>query len=290
MNWTKIPTNLLISRTPDNELVAIVKYQLLWADLEYQPTDEIALRYMTNKQLASVKHYLNDIEAQVVSDIKSTINHRGNQKMFYQKKQLLKQNADSQYDSQYDDKSDSNTDGADKIRLDKIRKEKELSSDNSKKKFTHQSEFYVDGQYFDEFPVEALPLLKKHWSSRELERIRKDLACKPAHNTTIERLLQEYPSDILPYKLLGEKKSIPLTKKQWEWFQEQSITPAVKVKAIDILENYALSHPDKFKKFTDPSLIMGRKSGWAYVEAFKEPYRFENQEELIAELKRVGLR
>lgn len=159
-----------------------------------------------------------------------------------------------------------------------------------KKRFTVQSEFYVDGQYFDEFPVEALPLLKKHWSSRELERIRKDLACKPAHNTTVERLLQEYPSDILPYKLLGEKKSIPLTKKQWEWFQEQSITPAVKVKAIDILENYALSHPDKFKKFTDPSLIMGRKSGWAYVEAFKEPYRFENQEELIAELKRVGLR
>ena len=169
-------------------------------------------------------------------------------------------------------------------------KEKEISTDISKKKFTVQSEFYVDGQYFDEFPVEALPLLKKHWSSRELERIRKDLACKPAHNTTIERLLQEYPSDILPYKLLGEKKSIPLTKKQWEWFQEQSITPAVKVKAIDILENYALSHPDKFKKFTDPSLIMGRKSGWAYVEAFKEPYRFENQEELIAELKRVGLK
>ena len=150
--------------------------------------------------------------------------------------------------------------------------------------------FYLFERYFDEFPVEALPLLKKHWSSRELERIRKDLACKPAHNTTIERLLQEYPSDILPYKLLGEKKSIPLTKKQWDWFQQQSITPAVKVKAIDILENYALSHPDKFKKFTDPSLIMGRKSGWAYAEAFKEPYRFENQEELIAELKRVGLR
>ena len=83
MNWTKIPTNLLISRTPDNELVAIVKYQLLWADLEYQPTDEIALRYMSNKQLASVKQYLNDIETQVVSDIKSTVNHRGGQKTYY---------------------------------------------------------------------------------------------------------------------------------------------------------------------------------------------------------------
>lgn len=290
MNWTKIPTNLLISRTPDNELVAIVKYQLLWADLEYQPTDEIALRYMTNKQLASVKHYLNDIEAQVVSDIKSTINHRGNQKMFYQKKQLLKQNTDSQYDSQYDDKSDSNTDGADKIRLDKIRKENELSSDNSKKKVCEETVFNAGFQNW-KFDPALLKVAKKHWTNESIRAIERDFSCNEYNTeTNIEDLLERYPSDKVPFKILGEKKSIPLTKKQWEWFQEQSITPAVKVKAIDILENYALSHPDKFKKFTDPSLIMGRKSGWAYVEAFKEPYRFENQEELIAELKRVGLR
>lgn len=121
MNWTKIPTNLLISRTPDNELVAIVKYQLLWADLEYQPTDEIALRYMTNKQLASVKQYLNDIEAQVVADIKSTVSHRGGQKTYYKKKQGLTQNTDSHTDNHTDNHTDAQTDGADKIRLDKIR-------------------------------------------------------------------------------------------------------------------------------------------------------------------------
>lgn len=193
MNWTKIPTNLLISRTPDNELVAIVKYQLLWADLEYQPTDEIALRYMTNKQLASVKHYLNDIETQVVSDIKSTVNHRGNQKMFYQKKQSLKQNTDSQCDSQYDNQYDSQTDGADKIRLDKIRIEKELSDDNSKKKFTEESIIAVNGQYFDEFPLECMPLLKKYWSVSEIEEIRKNLACQPDHETTVAKLLENYP-------------------------------------------------------------------------------------------------
>lgn len=193
MNWTKIPTNLLISRIPDNELVAIVKYQLLWADLEYQPTDEIALRYMTNKQLSSVKHYLNDIETQVVSDIKSTISHRGNQKMFYKKKQSLKQNADSQCDSQYDNQCDNQADGADKIRLDKIRKEKELSDDNSKKKFTEDSIIAVNGQYFDEFPSECMPLLKKYWSVSEIEEIRKDLACQPDNETTITKLLETYP-------------------------------------------------------------------------------------------------
>jgi hypothetical protein len=129
MNWTKIPTNLLISRTPDNELVAIVKYQLLWADLEYQPTDEIALRYMTNKQLASVKQYLNDIEAQVVSDIKSTVSHRGGQKTYYKKKQRLTQNTDGHTDNHTDGHTDTQTDGADKIRLDKIRLDKEINKE-----------------------------------------------------------------------------------------------------------------------------------------------------------------
>lgn len=175
MNWTKIPTNLLISRTPDNELVAIVKYQLLWADLEYQPTDEIALRYMTNKQLASVKHYLNDIEAQVVSDIKSTVSHRGNQKMFYKKKQSLKQNADSQCDSQCDDKSDSHTDGADKIRLDKIRKEKELSDDNSKK-ITEETMFKAGGQLWT-MPLQFRKLAKKYWTESEIRDIEISHSC-----------------------------------------------------------------------------------------------------------------
>lgn len=149
MNWTKIPTNLLISRTPDNELVAIVKYQLLWADLEYQPTDEIALRYMSNKQLASVKQYLNDIEAQVVSDIKSTVNHRGGQKTYYKKKQSLKQNTYGQCDNQYDSQYENHTDGADKIRLDKIRKEKEISNDISKKNpIDFDTPFQAGGQFW----------------------------------------------------------------------------------------------------------------------------------------------
>lgn len=72
-------------------------------------------------------------------------------------------------------------------------KEKEISVDISKKKFTTQSKFYVDGQYFDEFPVESLPLLKKHWSDDELESIRKELACKPEHETSVEQLLAQYP-------------------------------------------------------------------------------------------------
>lgn len=91
MNWTKIPTNLLIDRTPDNEMIAIVKYQLLWAELEYQPTDETALRYMTSKQLALVKNWLNTIEIQVVADIKSANTNRTKRKLNYTKNKRLKE-------------------------------------------------------------------------------------------------------------------------------------------------------------------------------------------------------
>ena len=120
MNWTKIPTNLLVDRIPDKELVAIVKYQLLWAELEYQPSDETVLRYLTSNQLKLIKHWLNTIETQVVSDLKSVNKHRTHQKTNYQKKQQVKEKTDSQTDSQTDSSLTGN-------RLDKIRKENNIN-------------------------------------------------------------------------------------------------------------------------------------------------------------------
>lgn len=94
-------------------------------------------------------------------------------------------------------------------------KEKEISNDISKKKnnqidyqndiqienqiekpksnFNENSIIYVNGQYFDEFPPESIPLLKKHWSLEELEDIRKKMAFKPEHQTTVAQMLVEYP-------------------------------------------------------------------------------------------------
>ncbi len=85
MQWTKIPTNILINRYTDQEIVSIVKYQLLWAELEYKPDDKTALRYMTNKQLSIVKQYINDIEAQVKRDIQLSETNRNNRKLNYLK-------------------------------------------------------------------------------------------------------------------------------------------------------------------------------------------------------------
>lgn len=121
MNWTKVPTNLLISRMPDCELLAIIKYQLLWADLECQPTDEIALRYMTHKQLASARCYLDDIEAQVCRDVDATLRHRKEVKTNYHKKQQVIKNSDTQTDAQTGTQTVAQSDCGDEMRRDEMR-------------------------------------------------------------------------------------------------------------------------------------------------------------------------
>ena len=151
----------------------------------------------------------------------------------------------------------------------------------------NQSPFLIGGDDW-KFSPELLKLAKKHWSNSIIRQIESDYSHRPPTEITIEKLLDEYPSDKVPFKILGEKQSIPLTKRQWEWFTKQGIAPAVKVKAIDLLEEYAVSNPKRFKQYSDLSIIIGR--GWAYREAFKEPYKFENQEHLVSELKRVGLK
>ena len=85
MEWTKIPTSLIINRTSDKELLAITKYQLLWAELEYQPDDAVALRYMTRNQLTTARQYIDSITAQVCADINSVENIRKRQKKNYLK-------------------------------------------------------------------------------------------------------------------------------------------------------------------------------------------------------------
>lgn len=120
MQWTKIPTNILINRYTDQEIVSIVKYQLLWADLEYQPDDKTALRYMTNKQLTIVKQYLNAIEAQVKRDIQLSETNRSNVKLNYLKNKGKTENLSISLNNSISNSL------VEQIRIDKIRKEKEI--------------------------------------------------------------------------------------------------------------------------------------------------------------------
>ena len=110
MDWTKIQVDLLQSRKTDKEILAITKYQLLWAMLERQPDERVALCYMTRKQLNLALDYVSTIAQQVDNDIKSVENHRGRQKKYYEKNQTLSKNTDGH--------TDGHTDALDKIRED----------------------------------------------------------------------------------------------------------------------------------------------------------------------------
>lgn len=123
MYWTKIPTDLLTCRTPDIEILSIVKYQLLWAEHEQQPTDEIALRYLTPKQLSHAKKWLHSIESQVVSDIKSVESNRKYRRINYNKNKDLKENVSGTVTHTV---SGTVSSSVDKVEEDKNRKEKEI--------------------------------------------------------------------------------------------------------------------------------------------------------------------
>lgn len=127
MEWTKIPTDLLQSRKSDKEILAITKYQLLWAMLERQPEDKIALRYMSSNQLKQALDYITAIQQRINADIKSVSSHRNRQKIYYEKNQTLNKESDGHTDAHTDSHTDAQTDVADKIRIDK---KKEINKEN----------------------------------------------------------------------------------------------------------------------------------------------------------------
>lgn len=124
MEWTKIPTDLLQTRKSDKEIVAITKYQLLWAMLEREPNDDVALRYMTSKQLQLAHDFHTAIECRVNADIKSVENLRKRQKDFYERNQTLNENSNGYTNGYSNAQTNGYTNGADKIRLEQIREDK----------------------------------------------------------------------------------------------------------------------------------------------------------------------
>ena len=126
MEWTKIPIDLLQSRKSDKEILAITKYQLLWAMLERKPNDNTALRYMTKKQLQVANDFMLSIEQCVCNDIKSVMNSRKRQKNFYEKNQTLKENSNGKTNCLTNNNTNSLSLKAEKRREDNIRKDKEI--------------------------------------------------------------------------------------------------------------------------------------------------------------------
>lgn len=114
MEWTKIPTDLIVSGNSDLDILSIVKYQLVWALLERKPDNKNLSRFLTPKQIQRANAVITAIERQVISDIKSVNRKRNRQKIYYEKNQSLKENSDGHTDGH----TDRHTDVTDKIRLD----------------------------------------------------------------------------------------------------------------------------------------------------------------------------
>lgn len=96
MDWIKLKTKSLIQRIPDDELLAIVKYELLWGMLEEQPDERTALAYMTRKQLNKALLYSQQIINDMSSQLQQIKNKREKNNSFYRKNKDLEENSDIQ--------------------------------------------------------------------------------------------------------------------------------------------------------------------------------------------------
>ncbi len=81
MEWTKIPTNLL--NFDDKEILALVKYQLVWALAEEEPNQKMLKRYLTKKQLAIACGHNADVSLIVRRDIESVQKKRTKDNLRY---------------------------------------------------------------------------------------------------------------------------------------------------------------------------------------------------------------
>lgn len=84
---------MLIQRMSDKEILAITKYQLLWAELEEQPDEKTALKYMSRQQLAIALAYVCGMRGNVMRDVSQVQNKRKQNKLRYDK---IKAEADFQ--------------------------------------------------------------------------------------------------------------------------------------------------------------------------------------------------
>lgn len=151
-------------------------------------------------------------------------------------------------------------------------KEKEISDDISKKKFTADSEIDVNGQDFGEFPAECMPLLREYWTDAKIESIRKDLAAMYPHKTTVRRLLDKYPENKseerrakMNVQVYGENKKVRLTDEEYAKLQE--LYGRRLENAIQILDGYLAENTKNEKKYTSHYAVM-RRNNWVYNKTF----------------------
>lgn len=145
MEWSKLPTNLITSDLSDAEILAIVKYQLVFSLIENEPSDKILNKFLTKKQKNMAKNFIADIKTRVENDIKSTQNKRKRNKTYY--------NNTKGFDDLQEENSDVLKDDCQppQTREDKIRQDKNNKKEKEEIKEKFDEFFNVYPLKFDEY-------------------------------------------------------------------------------------------------------------------------------------------
>lgn len=94
MDWIKIPTDsILYSEFKDSELIALIKYQALYCQLETEPTDAQLRRVLNQKQLKFVQSYSQVVQELCKSQVEKIKRKRNNEKENYKQKQQVVKNS-----------------------------------------------------------------------------------------------------------------------------------------------------------------------------------------------------
>ena len=188
MEWIKIPTDsILYSEFKDSELIALIKYQALYCQLENQPTKEQMKRVLNKKQMKFVQSYSEVVQELCKNQVRVIKQKRNRDKENYKQKQTVRENSDVGKSSDRELVS-----VADKIRLDyikEINKEKnqiENQTENQNEKNETEwignkipEKVYIDAGFF--FLDNSIPEFKDMTDSE----------CERAYNWIKEKMNME---------------------------------------------------------------------------------------------------
>lgn len=133
MDWIKIPIDeILFSDYTNSEILALIKYQAVYSQLEKEPTKKQLRRFLSPRELTFVLNSYEVCIELVQKQIQMVQQKRNKEKESYQQKQVL--NEKPVYGTNADRISSGR---ADKTRLDKTREDKEY-----KEKFENWYKYY----------------------------------------------------------------------------------------------------------------------------------------------------
>ncbi len=173
MEWIKIPTdNILYSEFTDSELIALIKYQALYCQIENEPSIAQLRRILNARQLKFVQSNSQVAQELITNQIKVVKTKRNRDKESYERKQGLNENSASGKTT-----LSKLTSVTDKTRLDKIRKEDTKVSKKNKLQEFKDWDYSKDEKFMNWLKEKAKsePAYKQFFTKQILNDVKENL-------------------------------------------------------------------------------------------------------------------